>query len=71
MPYDTPSTQLNSIALIPSLQDRMSDLNQAYTLNSILNENPLFDELKEEYESLNDHYKRLYKTFLCGVKNLF
>ena len=65
MPYDTPSSQLNNIAQIPSLQERMSDLNEAYTLNAILNENPLFDELKEEYESLSSHYKRLYKTFLC------
>ncbi|CAF0839758.1 unnamed protein product [Brachionus calyciflorus] len=60
IPYDTPSSQLNSIAQIPSINERMSDPNEAYILNSILNENPLFDKEYEEYESLNNHYKRIY-----------
>ncbi|RNA17999.1 hypothetical protein BpHYR1_012102 [Brachionus plicatilis] len=66
--YDTPSKELNKIAQLPSVEERMSDLNEAYALSAILNENPLFEEMKDEYEYLNDHYLKDFKTFLCGVK---
>ncbi|RNA30115.1 hypothetical protein BpHYR1_005463 [Brachionus plicatilis] len=68
--YDTPSKELYKIAQLPSVEERMSDLNEAYALTAILNKNPLFEEMKEEYEYLNDHYLKDFKTFLCGVKKL-
>ncbi|RMZ96341.1 RNA-directed DNA polymerase from mobile element jockey-like [Brachionus plicatilis] len=40
--YDTPSKKLNKIAQLTSVEERMSDLNEAYALSAILNENPLF-----------------------------
>ncbi|RNA02821.1 hypothetical protein BpHYR1_018640 [Brachionus plicatilis] len=59
---DTPSKELK-IARLPSVKEGLSDLNEACALNAILIENTLFEELKEEYEYLNDHFKNFYAEY--------
>ena len=65
-----PSAELNSLAGLTSIQERMQDLNEAYALNAIFNENPLFEELLEEYEDVHSHYLKDNQTFLCSVKHI-
>ncbi|RMZ98398.1 RNA-directed DNA polymerase from mobile element jockey-like [Brachionus plicatilis] len=69
LPYNFSSADLNDKAKLPSLAERMRQLNVTYCQNTILNENLLFEELLDDYENMNlTHLKKL-KTFSCDMKN--
>ena len=69
LPYDFPSEELDLLAKLPNIKERMREINVSYIKNAILNENKLFEVLFDDYQSISTNYLENYKTFLCDVKN--
>ncbi len=67
--FDTPTLEIERMSCVPVLSDRFNQLNERYLSNCLINENPLIQQLYQEYLCFENSRDLKIKTLFCDYKN--